>query len=218
MIEPRVLVRELTRSEWVADAVVHVIGIALGCAACLVLAIIAFPYSKPPEFAGLLLYVVGLMAMLSASALYNMADKHRWNDTFGRLDQAGIFVMIAGTYSPFTLVALGKTTGILLFSFVWAAAIAGAALQIFRPTRNSRLDAMLYLILGWSAVVATGPLIHAMSIAGLILVGVGGLLYSIGVIFHLNRRLRFNKAIWHTFVLAAAACHFSAVITDVVAS
>ena len=206
------------RLEWAADAIVHLVGIALAAAACATLAIVALPDADGLHVASLSLYASGLVAMLACSALYNVLAGHRWNKAFKRLDHAAIFLMIAGTYTPFTLLVMGNATGIALCVFVWAVALSGAAVQIAAPARLRRFGVAAYLLLGWSGAATTGTLVKVMSAPGLILLGTGGVLYSIGVIFYLSRRLVCHLAIWHGFVLAAAACHFSALMTDVVAA
>jgi hemolysin III len=185
-----------------ADALVHALGLTLGIGACVTLAIVAFPSADALHRASLCIYGLGLVAMLGFSALANLAETHRWGEAFARLDRAFIFVMIAGTYTPFTLALVGGAAGYGLFGFVWAVACLGV---------------VLYLGLGWSVVAALGPLLAAMSARGLALLAAGGVLYTVGVIVYLRPRLICRRAIWHGFVLAAAACHFAAIMTDIVA-
>jgi hemolysin III len=113
------------------------------------------------------------------------------------------------------LVAVGGAWGYGLLAFVWSVALGGVVLKLFWPRRLDRLSVAAYLLLGWSIVVVLDPLLGALSAAGLALLAAGGLLYSLGVVFHLWQRLRYQNAIWHAFVLAAAACHFSAVLSEV---
>jgi hemolysin III len=207
-----------TRLDRAADALVHAIGLTLGIGACTTLAIAAFASADALRCASLCVYGLGLAAMLGFSALANVAETHRWSQAFERLDRAAIFVMIAGTYTPFTLALMGGTAGYGLFGFVWTIAGLGAAVQIAAPARLRRFGVALYLLLGWSVVAALGPLIRAMSVQGFVLLCAGGVLYSIGVIVYLWPRLACRRAIWHVFVLAAAACHFAAVMTDVAGS
>lgn len=203
------------RAEVIADAVVHVLGLVFGLAACLSLAIVAWPREDLLLWFALTLYGFGLLAMLSCSALYNLIRNPRYKAIVRRLDHAAIFVMIAGTYTPFTLIAIGGAWGQGLLAFVWTVALGGVAVKLLWPGRFDRLSVIAYLLLGWSILVVLDPLWGALSAAGLVLLGAGGLLYSIGVVFHLWQRLPFQNAIWHVFVLAAAACHFSAVLSEV---
>lgn len=206
---------QYSRAERIADAAVHALGLVFGLAACVSLAILVLPHSDALRIVAVGLYGGGLLAMLSCSALYNLVDHARWKPLFRRLDHAAIFVMIAGTYTPFMLIAVGGAWGLGLLAFVWSVALAGVALKLLWPGRFDRLSVAAYLLLGWSIVVAADPLLGALSAAGLALLLAGGLLYSLGVVFHLWTRLPYQNAIWHVFVLAAAACHFIAVLGEV---
>lgn len=206
---------QYSRAERLADAVVHALGLVFGLAACISLAILVLPRADGLRIVAVGLYAGGLLAMLTCSALYNLVDHVRWKPLFRRLDHAAIFVMIAGTYTPFTLFVIGGDWGLGLLVFVWTAALGGVVVKLFWPQRFERLSIAAYLLLGWSMVVALDPLLAATSEAGLTLLGAGGLLYSLGVVFHLWERLPYQNAIWHAFVLAAAACHFFAVLSEV---
>ncbi|WP_193370010.1 PAQR family membrane homeostasis protein TrhA [Pelagibius marinus] len=206
---------QYSRAEHIADAVIHVLGLTFGLAACVSLIIAAWPSHDPLLHLALALYGLGLLAMLGCSALYNLSGHGPWKVIFRRFDHAAIFVIIAGTYTPFMVVVLGDAWGFGLLAFVWGVALAGVALKLFWPNRIDRLSVAAYLLLGWSIVVAAGPLLGAISVPGLVLLIVGGVLYSLGVVFHLWHRLPYQNAIWHAFVLAAAACHFSAVLSEV---
>jgi hemolysin III len=206
---------QYSRGERIADAVVHGLGLTFGFAACISLLVVLLPDADLLRWLAVGLYAAGLVAMLGCSALYNLAPPGRWKSHFRRLDHAAIFVMIAGTYTPFLLVALGGAWGHGLLAFVWTVALAGVTVKLVWPRRFDRLSVAAYLLLGWSIVVALDPLWGAVSAAGLILLAIGGLLYSIGVVFHLWQRLPYQNAIWHVFVLAAAACHFTAVLSEV---
>lgn len=208
-----------SRAERRADAAVHVAGLALGLAGCagLAAAALARPDADPRLLAGLGPYAAGLLAMLACSALYNLAGEEApaRKRLFRRLDHAAIFLMIAGTYTPFALVAIGGAWGAGLLAFVWAAAAGGVAAELLGLRRHGGLAVAAYLLLGWSVLPALGPLAAAVSPFGLALLAVGGVLYSVGAGFHLWRSLPFQNAVWHGFVLAAAACHYAAVLGEV---
>jgi hemolysin III len=168
--------------------------------------------------AALSAYAAGLMAMLACSALYNLTAAGPLKRLFRRFDHAAIFAAIAGTYTPFALVAIGGAWGAGLLAFVWTVASAGIAVELLGLRRPNWLMTAAYLLLGWTILAALGPLSAAVSPAGLTLLATGGVLYSVGVAFHLWRSLPFQNAIWHGFVLAAAACHYAAVLREVVAA
>lgn len=204
--------RPRTRREIVADAVVHAIGLVAACVGAVVL--IGFvlhggAYGALPAVA---LYTLGLFVMLGCSCAYNLAPASPRKEKLRQFDQAGIFLMIAGTYTPFTTLGLGGPWAVGLTSFVWLAAIAGACLKLFFPRRFDRLTIAAYLTLGWAGAVAVAPLTDALGLTTLALIAVGGVLYSVGVVFHLAERLPFQAAIWHGFVVTAAGVHYAAVL------
>jgi hemolysin III len=200
-----------SRAELLADAAVHGAAIAgAGAAAVFLLAAVAGTGDATVVAAAI--YAAALVAMPWVSAAYNLTPANRWSDLLRRLDQATIFVMIAGTYTPFGLVALGGILGYALLALVWLAAAVGVVLKLWRPRwLDTRRSVALYLALGWCALPALGPLAATLGPATLALVGLGGVLYSLGVIFHLWTTLPFHNAIWHAFVVVAAGCHVFAV-------
>jgi hemolysin III len=205
------------RSEWRADAIIHAVGVTLGLAACITLAIVAVPKRDAAVLTSLTVYGAGLLAMLGCSALYNIAGHGPRKALWRRLDHAAIFVMIAGTYTPFAAIAIGGAWGTGLLVFVWTAAAAGAVLKLLRPGRLETLSIAAYLLLGWTILVAIDRLIAAVSLPAFVLLAAGGILYSVGVLFHRWDALPYNRAVWHGFVLAAATCQYFAVL-DVVVS
>ncbi|MEK0082994.1 PAQR family membrane homeostasis protein TrhA [Benzoatithermus flavus] len=200
-----------------ADALVHAVGLIGGSAACLVLAALSVEGTDPRRLVSLGLYATGLMAMLICSALYNLSVDGPRKALFQRLDHAAIFMMIAGTYTPFTLVAIGGAWGTGLCAFVWMVAVMGMAVEILGLSRSDNLLVAAYLLLGWVIVIALGPLAAALSPAGMTLLVAGGVLYTVGVVFHLWTRLPYQNAIWHGFVLLAASSHYAAVLLEIAA-
>jgi hemolysin III len=202
-----------TRGERIADAVVHVLGVGMAVIAGAVLLAVAVP-GGGAQLAALGLYVFGVVAGLGFSAAYNLVSSPGAKSILRRFDHAAIFLMIAGSYTPFAAIAIGGFWGAVLLSAVWVVAIGGVALKLALPGRFERLSIVLYLMLGWAILPAMGPVIDALSGASLVLLLVGGGLYSLGVVFHLWHRLPYHNAIWHGFVLAAAVCHYIAVMRD----
>jgi hemolysin III len=200
------------RAEVLADAAVHGAGIAGAAAASMFLLGAVAETGEPAVIAAAAIYAAALLAMPVVSGAYNLTRPTRWSDLLRRLDQATIFVMIAGTYTPFGLVALGGLTGYALLALVWTAAVIGVILKLWHPAwLDTRRSVALYLALGWCALPAVGPLAATLGVPTLALLGLGGVLYSLGVIFHLWITLPFHNAIWHAFVVVAAACHVFAV-------
>jgi hemolysin III len=157
-------------------------------------------------------YAVGLLAMLGCSAAYNLARPSPRREWLRRFDHAAIFLMIAGTYTPFMISLDDRTWGLTLLAIIWPMAIAGAAMKLAFPRRFEALSIVLYLVLGWIILVAFRPLIESVAPSTVALLAIGGVLYTAGVVFHLWESLPFQKAIWHGMVVAAAACHYSAIL------
>ncbi len=193
-----------------ADALVHAIGVAAGLAGLVWMLGTAMASDAVPSRVAwsLAVYGLGLVGMLTASATYNLARPGPCKALLRRIDHAMIFVMIAGTYTPFTL-ATGQD--VALGSMVWTGAAVGVALKLRYPGRFERLGLALYLGLGWAIVTAAGPLSATLPVPALWLLGIGGLLYTVGVTFHRMERLPYHNALWHLMVLAAAGCHFTAI-------
>lgn len=209
------MLRAYGPTERLIDGMVHAAGTVASVVAVGLLLSMAVPAGDSRAIAAAAIYGVGLIAMLWLSAAYNLITHPTWKERFRRLDHAAIFLMIAGSYTPFMLVAVGGNLGLGLLILVWISAITGMLLKLLHPRRFERVSVIFYLALGWAGLPAAGPLIDALSTSTLILLLLGGLLYSIGVVFHLWERLRFQNAIWHGFVLAAAVCHFLAVFNVV---
>jgi hemolysin III len=201
------------RGERIADAAVHILGLAIALLACAVLAAAVLPQTAGPGLAiALGLYAAGLLAMLGCSALYNMAGHSRRRELLRRLDHAAIFAMIAGTYTPVAGIGIGGPWGWALLGVVWTGAFAGAALKLLAPARFERVSILAYLLLGWAGVVALDQLLAALPPLDLWLLVTGGLLYSLGIVVHLSTRLRYHNALWHALVVAAAGCHYAVVL------
>ena len=208
-------IRTTSARELAADAAVHLLGLGLVVPAAIVVVVVA-ALSRAHQLLPAVLYAVCMLAMFGCSAAYNMLLRNRWRDWLQRFDHAAIFAMIAGSYSPFTFrLESGWAAG--LTASVWGIAGAGIASKLCWPTDGSRLQRVLsvglYLALGWIGVIAIGPFINALGWPTVVLIGIGGAIYSAGVIFHLWNRLPYQNAIWHGFVLLAAIVHYAAVCT-----
>jgi hemolysin III len=161
------------------------------------------------------IYAACVVAMFACSAAYNFAGARR-RPLLRRFDHAAIFLMIAGSYTPFTTQSLTGGWAIGMTAAVWTLALAGAAAKLLLPGLARGFWIGLYLALGWAALAALKPLLAALSLAALILLAAGGILYSLGVVVYARRSLPFRRAIWHGFVLAAAGTQYAAVLIGVV--
>jgi hemolysin III len=200
----------MTRDQ-MADRVVHVVGIGLGTAAAIALVVVTAIAGEAGDLVPILIYAIGLVAMLGCSAAYNVFNASVRREWLRRFDHAAIFAMIAGTYTPFTTRLAGDWASGLTVA-IWAVAATGIVLKLLRPRHIEAISIVLYLALGWIGLVAVGPFRSALDARTLALLTLGGVIYTAGVVFHLWRRLPYQNAIWHGFVLVAASVHYVAVI------
>jgi hemolysin III len=215
VIEKILAQRLLSPREHIADGVIHAVGLVSGCVAAGILVGMTAVLGTPGEFAAVTTYAVGLIAMLGCSAAYNLARSVRLRAFLCRFDHAAIFAMIAGTYTPFTTLRLEGSWAIAMTALVWTVAALGMAIKLYRPRHFEGFFIALYLVLGWIGIVAIKPLVASLETSTLILLGSGGLLYTLGVVFHVWERLPFQKAVWHGFVLVAAGAHYAAVLEEI---
>jgi hemolysin III len=202
--------------ELAADRLVHLIGTLAGAVGSAVMLDIAAGVADRPILPATLVYCVCLVAMLVCSTAYNFAIDRSRRDFLRRLDHAAIFLMIAGTYTPFTTCRLHGLWAIGMTGAVWTGAVAGAVMKLVCPRRVDRVSLVAYLALGWMILVGMRPLLGSVDAPTLVLIAVGGVLYSIGTGFHLWRTLPFHDAVWHGLVLSAASCHYAAILHGIV--
>ena len=198
-----------------ADVWVHALGIGGSLIGFLVLAVLAARQNSIFSTVSLILYGGALSGTMSCSALYNGRHGSPRKELYRRIDHAAIFVMIAATYTPFLAVKIAGVWGLSLLAYVWLIAGAGVVVKLVHPQTLERFSITLYLLLGWTILAVPGPLFSSVSLPAIILLAAGGVLYSVGVLFHLWDRLAYSQAIWHSFVVIAAACHYIAVLGDV---
>ncbi len=208
--------RNPSRHELAADCVIHILGIGAGSVGGATLVALIAARGDWLELGALLIYAVGIVAMFGCSAAYNLARTSRWRAAFQRCDHAAIFVMIAGTYTPFTLLRLDGAWSWGLTTAVWSIAGIGMLIKLCQRCDLRYASAAPYLLLGWIGIIAIDPLFRSLGWETLGLIGLGGALYMIGIGFHVWNRLPFQNAIWHAFVLAAASVHYAAVLYGVV--
>ena len=205
------------RVELIADGIVHAIGILFGLIAATVLIVLTAIYAHAIDIVAVSIYVAGLLSMLVLSATYNLWPVSRTKWVLRRFDHSAIYLLIAATYTPFILELRDSVFALALLVGVWCVAIFGIVLKLGWPGRFDRLSVGLYLALGWSGLMLYDRVVSALPQMALWCVLAGGALYSLGVIFHAWRRLRFQNVIWHCFVLLGAACHYTAVMDLVLA-
>ena len=207
---------DYSRAEMMADAVVHGIGIAFGVIGGAAIIVLAAVFAGWAQLAAVTIYALGLIALLCVSAAYNLWPVSRTKWLLRRFDHALIYVLIAATYTPFvTRFPDGFDRYALLFG-VWAVAIGGAVLKVTLPGRFDRLSIVLCILLGASGVLAWNTIATALPPSTVWLMVAGGLVYVSGVVFHVWDGLRFQNAVWHSFVLVASILFYSAVLDGVI--
>ncbi len=203
-----------TRNERRVDAVLHGAGAGAAAVAVAVLLRAAVATGEGRVIAATALYGAALLAMLGLSAAYHTVRHPGWKEALRVYDHAAIYVMIADTYTPFAVLGIGGGAGTALLAGVWGLALFGVAVKVLMPRRFERSSLVLYLALGWIGLPAVGLALAALPLSALVLILAGGLLYTAGVAFHVWETLPYQNALRHAFVLAAAGCHFAAVVVD----
>jgi len=209
---PATATRTLTKGEEIANSVTHGAGFVASVVAFPFLVVAAARRWGAPEVVGASVFASTLVALYLVSTLYHALRPSRAKQVLQKLDHAGIYLLIAGSYTPFTLGALRGAWGWTLLALVWAIAGTGIALEFALGKRVHRVAVGLYVVMGWLVVVAVKPLLAAVPWPGLAWLVAGGLLYTGGVAFYAAKRVPYAHTVWHLFVLAGSACHFVAIL------
>ena len=205
-----------SRLEKLVDGWVH--GVALGVFTLAVFAALGLAIWQGGlgMASAVAVYAICVLTMIGCSMAYNLAENSKRKSLLRRFDHAAIFLMIAGTYTPFTAIRFDGAWAISMTTIIWVLALVGAAGKLFFPRVGKNIWIVFYVVMGWLVVAATGPLIEDVPLAGVILLLIGGILYTVGIPFYVWEKLPFRRAIWHGFVMAAAGVHYAAVLTGVV--
>jgi len=212
---PRALAHRISAEE-LANTVTHGIGLALSIAGFVVLLVLAAVRGSSRHIVSCAIYGATLVCLYAASTLYHGIPSPRRKRALRIFDHCAIYLLIAGTYTPFLLVNLRGGWGWSLLGIVWGFAMAGIVFKFRFVDHFPFLSTVIYLLMGWLAVIALKPLLAAVPASGLLWLLAGGLLYTLGVVFYGWKRLPYNHVIWHLFVLAGSTCHYVAVLYSVV--
>jgi len=202
--------------EEMANSVTHGMGALMSLAGLSLLVVTASRHGSASLIAGCSIFGVTLVLLYTASTLYHSFQKPEIKHIFKMADHACIYLLIAGTYTPFTLVTLSGTLGWTLLTIVWSLAALGIAFKVYFLYRFRTASTIAYLLMGWLAVVAVKQLISQLPASGLIWLTAGGLFYTVGAVFYLWKRLPYHHAVWHLFVLGGSVCHYCTVLFYVV--
>lgn len=202
-----------SKREEIANAIIHGIGALLSIAALVILIVSSAMHGTAWHVVSFTLFGATMVILYASSTLVHSFPAGRAKDVFEVLDHSSIYFFIAGTYTPFLFIAVKGPLGWTLFGVVWGIAIAGTVFKAFFVKRFLHTSTLMYVVMGWLLVFAWKPLVTNISTEGLVLLAVGGVLYTFGAIFYVWRGFTYHHAVWHVFVLAASILHFFAVLT-----
>lgn len=206
--------KRYTLGEEIFNSVSHGVGALLAIAGTVVLIVISAIYSDPWGIVSSAIYGATLIILYTMSTLYHALTNEKAKHVMRIMDHATIFLLIAGTYTPITLVSLRGVLGWVLFGFIWAAAIVGIVLNAIDLEQFRKISVVCYIVMGWTIIVAIVPLIKSMSSLSLILLLAGGIMYSVGVIFYAIKKIRYFHSIWHLFTVGGSVLHYFAILTS----
>ncbi|WP_018247317.1 PAQR family membrane homeostasis protein TrhA [Orenia marismortui] len=198
--------------EEITNAILHGVGLGLSIAALVVLVVLASIFGDAWYIVSFSIYGATLIMLYLSSTLYHSFPQGKVKNIFRIFDHSSIYLLIAGTYTPLTLISLRGALGWSIFGIVWAIALLGVIFKVFYTGRFGIFSTILYIAMGWLVIVAIKPLLSVLTTASIVFLVVGGSLYTIGTIFYAVDKIRYNHAIWHLFVLGGSICHFFTIL------
>ena len=207
----KIVPQRIPREE-LANSLTHELGLALSVAGFAVLLILAILHGSALRIVSCSVYGFTLVLLYTASTLYHSVRPGSMKSAFQVLDHSSIYLLIAGTYTPFTLVVLRGAWGWTLFGLVWGLSLLGILLKIFFTGQFKTVSTGVYVVIGWLVIIAIKPLLADVPLHGLLWIVAGGLFYTLGIVFYACRKLPYNHAVWHVFVLGGSVCHYFAIL------
>ena len=208
----KIVSRNETPAEHIANAITHGVGFGLSVASLVLVVIFASLRSGVWEIVSCSIYGATLVTLYLASTLYHSIHAPRMRRVLNIIDHAAIYLLIAGTYTPYLLVPLRGALGWSLFGTIWAVAAIGIVFQVLFFGRFKWISTLSYLAMGWMVVATIAPLLRILPVMAVVWLAIGGLCYTLGVVFYVWKQLKFAHAIWHLFVLAGSLCHFFGIL------
>jgi len=209
-------VHVFTKREEIAHAITHGIGALLSIAALVLLIVLASIKGGPILIVSVTIFGATMLFMYTSSTIVHSLPISKWKNIFLIIDHASIYLFIAGTYTPFVLTQLPGTIGWTLFGIVWGIALIGIVLKLFFVKKFIILSTLTYILMGWLIVIAWKPLTDVFHHNGILLLVSGGIIYTVGAIFYVWRKIPYHHVIWHLFVIAGSCLHFFAVLLYVI--
>ncbi|MBP2032514.1 hemolysin III [Clostridium algifaecis] len=201
-----------TRKEEIANVITHGIGALLSIAALVLLIVFAEEKGDKWYVISYTIYGISLFMLYLESTLYHSITNMRVKKLFRIFDHSSIYLLIAGTYTPFTLTVLRPTIGWLIFGIIWGLALVGIIMKVFWIGKFNVLSTMIYIGMGWIIVFAMKTLVQLLPTSGIVLLFAGGIIYTLGAVLYLFDKIPYNHAIWHLFVIGGSACHFLCIL------
>ena len=201
-----------TIGEEIANSITHGLGVFLSIAGLIILLILAARQGSVWHIISFSIYGSSLIILYLASTLYHSIPQTSAKKVFKIIDHSAIFLLIAGTYTPFLLISIKGFLGWTLFAVIWGLAVTGIVFKSLFITKFRKASVAVYIFMGWLSVFAIKELYNSIPINGLILLGLGGLFYTVGVIFYVWRKLPYNHTVWHLFVMCGSACHYFSIL------
>ncbi|MBQ7793751.1 MAG: hemolysin III family protein [Clostridia bacterium] len=201
-----------TVGEEIFNSVSHGVGVLLSIAALVLLIVFAALYSDGYGMASALVYGISLILLYTMSMVYHIVQNEKGKKVLRIFDHCSIFILIAGTYTPYLLVTLRGTLGWTIFGIIWGATLIGILLNAISLERFKVISLVLYVLMGWGIVLSIKPLARNLALPGLVLLIVGGLVYTVGVIFYVMKKYRYMHSVWHLFVLAGSVFHYFSIL------
>jgi len=202
-----------TIQEEIANSVTHGIAVALSAAGLVVLVILAYLYGDVWQIVGFTIFGASLLILYLASTLYHAIQHRPAKRILRKFDHAAVYLLIAGTYTPFLLISLRGTIGIPLLAIIWTAALFGVLWKMFFTGRYEVLAVIVYILMGWLSIFAYRQMVTHIPPLGVTLLFAGGFVYTLGVLIYALEKVPYNHAVWHLFVIGGSACHYAAVLT-----
>lgn len=193
------------------NIITHAFGLLMSIIAFPFLILKSFSFSDSWQQASFIIYAISLLVLYAASTFYHAAKRPKLRRKLNVFDHAAIYVLIAGSYSPFCIVALNSKLGWCMFLFVWFFALIGVVLKLFFTGKFDKISTIMYLLMGWQIVFFIKPLIKTLSTEGLFWLITGGVFYSVGALFYAIKKIKYNHAVFHVFVLLGSLSHYIAI-------
>ena len=199
---------QYSKSEEKLNVLTHAFGLLLSIIGLPFLVVKSFHYDGFWKPMSIIIYGASLLILYAASTFYHASKDPKLRRKLNIFDHAAIYVLIAGTYTPYTLITLEGTLGWFIFGFTWVFALIGIVLKLFYTGRFDKLSTMMYVLMGWQIILVIKPLIDSFSLEGIKLLFVGGVFYTIGALLYSIKKVKYNHAIFHVFVVLGSLCHF----------